>query len=82
MPDEPGMEEPPVCMVVTMPCALAQRIWSAGGLIDPAMPISVAKLAWLEDLLVRTGNLGKPFDVAAMVDDSARTEALARLRAH
>ena len=53
----------------------------AGGLVDPTLPLPVDKLRWLEELLVRTGNLAKPFDVATIADASARTEALARLGA-
>lgn len=51
---------------------------AAGGLVDPAVPLPREKLQWMEELLVRTGNLAKPFDVSAMLDDSARAAAVAR----
>jgi NitT/TauT family transport system substrate-binding protein len=44
--------------------------------IDPDMAIPLDKLAWMRDLLTRTGNLTRPLDVKAMVDDSARAKAL------
>jgi NitT/TauT family transport system substrate-binding protein len=44
--------------------------------IDPLMPIPLDKLAWMQELLVRTGNLAKPTDLARIVDDSARRKAL------
>jgi hypothetical protein len=39
--------------------------------------VSVEKLNWMQDLLVKTGNLAKPFDVKTMIDDGPRQEALA-----
>ena len=44
--------------------------------VDPDMPIPMAKLAWLRDLLVTTGNLTKPVDLDAFVDADIRTKAL------
>jgi NitT/TauT family transport system substrate-binding protein len=44
--------------------------------IDPEMPIPKNKLDWMQALLVRTGNLDKPFDLTPMIDDSARRSAL------
>ncbi len=44
--------------------------------IDPAMPIPMDKLAWMKELLTKTGNLTKPLDLAKMVDDAPRTKAL------
>jgi NitT/TauT family transport system substrate-binding protein len=44
--------------------------------IDPLMPIPLDKLAWMQELLVRTGNLAKPIDLARIVDDSARRTAV------
>src|SRR3546814_13033871 len=44
--------------------------------IDPAMPIPMEKLSWMQDLLVKTGNLQTPNDLSTMFDDSARTKAL------
>ena len=52
---------------------------AAGGLVDAAVPLPVDKLKWMEELLVSTGNLSKPFDVTGMIDASARTEALTRV---
>jgi len=49
------------------------------GAIDPDMPIPVEQLDWLQDLLVKTGNLGQKFDVNKMIDDGPRQEALARV---
>lgn len=46
--------------------------------IDPAMPLPKDKLDWMQSLLVKTGNLAQPFDVAKIIDGSIRTEALAR----
>jgi NitT/TauT family transport system substrate-binding protein len=45
--------------------------------IDPAMPIPMDKLAWMKDLLTRTGNLTKPLDLAKMADGGPRAKALA-----
>ncbi|HEX4410801.1 MAG TPA: ABC transporter substrate-binding protein [Xanthobacteraceae bacterium] len=47
------------------------------GAIDPEMPIPAEKLDWLQDLLVKTGNLAQKFDVKTMIDDGPRQEALA-----
>jgi NitT/TauT family transport system substrate-binding protein len=45
--------------------------------ITPDMPIPMEKLNWMQDLLVRTGNLAKPFDLKTIVDGGAREKALA-----
>jgi NitT/TauT family transport system substrate-binding protein len=45
--------------------------------IDPEMPIPMDKLAWMRELLVKTGNLTKPVDLAKLADGSAREKALA-----
>jgi NitT/TauT family transport system substrate-binding protein len=45
--------------------------------IDPEMPIPMEKLAWMRDLLTKTGNLTKPVDFAKLVDGSVRDKALA-----
>jgi ABC-type nitrate/sulfonate/bicarbonate transport system substrate-binding protein len=45
--------------------------------ITPDMPIPMDKLNWMQDLLVRTGNLAKPFDLKTIVDGNAREKALA-----
>jgi NitT/TauT family transport system substrate-binding protein len=44
--------------------------------ITPKMPIPLDKLNWMQNLLVKTGNLKKPIDIKAMVDDSVRQKAL------
>jgi NitT/TauT family transport system substrate-binding protein len=46
--------------------------------IDPAMPISMDKLAWLQDRLIAAGNLPQRFDLARVVDTGLRAEALER----
>ena len=40
--------------------------------IDPDMPIPMERLMWMQRLLIKTGNLTKPVDLATMVDDSVR----------
>src|SRR5882672_5886323 len=45
--------------------------------IDPAMPIPMDKLAWMKDLLTRTGTLTKPLDLASVTDGGPRAKALA-----
>lgn len=45
--------------------------------VDPEMPIPVDRLTWMRDLLVKTGNLDKPSDIAKLVDGSVREKALA-----
>ncbi|HUC49047.1 MAG TPA: ABC transporter substrate-binding protein [Xanthobacteraceae bacterium] len=47
--------------------------------IDPAMPVPLDKLDWLQDLLVKTGNLSTKIDVKTIVDDGPRQEALAQV---
>ena len=44
--------------------------------IIPEMPIPKDKLDWMQALLVKTGNLDRVFDLAPMIDDSARRGAL------
>ena len=44
--------------------------------IDPKAPIPMDKLAWLQALLVRTGNLPAPYDLAKLVDPAPRQRAL------
>jgi len=46
--------------------------------IDPAMPISLEKLAWLEDRLIAAGNLPQRYDPARVVNTELRAEALKR----
>jgi NitT/TauT family transport system substrate-binding protein len=45
--------------------------------ITPDIPVPLEKLSWMQDLLVRTGNLAKPFDLKTLVDTGAREKALA-----
>ena len=44
--------------------------------ITPDMPIPMDKLAWMRELLTKTGNLTKPLDLAKLIDDGPRTKAL------
>ena len=46
--------------------------------IDPKMPIAIAKLEWLQEQLVKAGNLSQPFDVSRVVNGDIRAQALAR----
>jgi NitT/TauT family transport system substrate-binding protein len=46
--------------------------------IDPAMPIDMGKLAWLQDRLIAAGNMPQHFDLARVVNAELRAEALAR----
>jgi NitT/TauT family transport system substrate-binding protein len=45
--------------------------------VDPDLPIPVDKLKWTEDLLVKTGNVTQPVDIAKVVDVGVRKKALA-----
>jgi NitT/TauT family transport system substrate-binding protein len=45
--------------------------------VDPDMPIPQQKLAWMQDLFIKTGNLNKPVDLAKFIDASVRDKALA-----
>jgi NitT/TauT family transport system substrate-binding protein len=49
------------------------------GAIDPAMPVPAEKLDWLQDLLVKTGNLAQKIDVKTIIDDGPRQAALAQV---
>jgi NitT/TauT family transport system substrate-binding protein len=44
--------------------------------VTPDIPIPTDKLAWMRELLTRTGNLTKPLDLARFTDDSLRAKAL------
>ncbi|HTH97337.1 MAG TPA: ABC transporter substrate-binding protein [Stellaceae bacterium] len=44
--------------------------------VVPEMPIPVDRLAWMQDLLMKTGNLKVKQDLTKLVDNSARVEAL------
>jgi NitT/TauT family transport system substrate-binding protein len=46
--------------------------------IDPTMPIVMDKLEWLQNELVKAGNLAQPYDLARVVNADIRAEALAR----
>jgi NitT/TauT family transport system substrate-binding protein len=44
--------------------------------ITPELTIPMEKLAWMKELLGKTGNLTKPLDLAKLVDDGPRTKAM------
>ena len=44
--------------------------------IDPQLSIPTDRLAWMQDLLVKTGNLNAPGDIDKLVDASVREAAL------
>lgn len=46
--------------------------------IDPAMPIAMDKLDWLQGELVAAGNLPQKYDLDRLVDGAPRAEALRR----
>jgi ABC-type nitrate/sulfonate/bicarbonate transport system substrate-binding protein len=46
--------------------------------IDPKMPIVMDKLAWLQEQLVKAGNLSQPYDLDRVVNGDVRAEAFAR----
>jgi NitT/TauT family transport system substrate-binding protein len=48
------------------------------GAIDPAVALPLDKLKWLQDELVKAGNLKAPVDLAKMTDVSVREEAAKR----
>ena len=43
--------------------------------VDAAMPVPQEKLAWMQDLLIRTGNMKTKGDLAKLVDDAPRVAA-------
>jgi NitT/TauT family transport system substrate-binding protein len=45
-------------------------------LLDPTMNVPTEKLGWMKQLLIDTGNLSAPVDIANITDTSIRTEAL------
>jgi NitT/TauT family transport system substrate-binding protein len=49
------------------------------GEIDAGIPLPLDKLAWMQDELVKAGNLKTPIDLAKITDGSIRAEALKRL---
>ena len=44
--------------------------------VTPDMPIPMDKLAWMRELLTKTGNLTKPLDLTKLTDDGPRAKAL------
>jgi NitT/TauT family transport system substrate-binding protein len=44
--------------------------------ITPELTIPMEKLAWMKELLGKTGNLTKPLDLAKLTDDGPRTKAM------
>ena len=44
--------------------------------IDPTMPIPMDKLAWMRELLIKTGNLTKPLDLVKATDGGPRAKAV------
>jgi NitT/TauT family transport system substrate-binding protein len=48
--------------------------------VDPSMPIPREKLAWMQDLLIKTGNMKTANDLAKITDDGPRTAALALVK--
>jgi NitT/TauT family transport system substrate-binding protein len=44
--------------------------------IDPDMPLPMDKLAWMKELLTKTGNLTRPLDLAKVADGGPRARAL------
>jgi NitT/TauT family transport system substrate-binding protein len=45
------------------------------GAVDPAVPLPMDKLSWMQDALVKAGNLKTPIDLAKITDASIRAEA-------
>ncbi len=49
------------------------------GAVDPAVSLPMDKLSWMQDELVKAGNLKTPIDLAKITDASIRAEAEKRL---
>ena len=49
------------------------------GAVDPTVPLPLHKLRWLQDELVKAGNLKTPIDLAKITDAGVRAEAEKRL---
>jgi NitT/TauT family transport system substrate-binding protein len=49
------------------------------GDVDPDMKIPADKLSWLQDLLVKVGNINTPIEISKVIDPSIRTKALANV---
>jgi NitT/TauT family transport system substrate-binding protein len=45
--------------------------------LDPDLNLPLDKLAWMQDLFVKTGNIKQPIDLKKIVDQSVREKALA-----
>jgi len=45
------------------------------GMVDPTVPLPMYKLSWLQDELVKAGNLKTPIDLAKITDAGIRAEA-------
>jgi NitT/TauT family transport system substrate-binding protein len=48
--------------------------------IDPAMPIDMAKLNWMQEQLVEAGTIKQPYDLGRLVGGDIREQALRRAR--
>jgi ABC-type nitrate/sulfonate/bicarbonate transport system substrate-binding protein len=49
------------------------------GAVDPAVPLPMDKLSWMQDALVKAGNLKTPIDLAKITEPSIRAEAEKRV---
>jgi NitT/TauT family transport system substrate-binding protein len=47
------------------------------GQVDPTLDVPVAKLQWMQDLFVKTGNLKQAADITKSIDADVRAKALA-----
>ena len=57
---------------------MPSTIPSSGGAIDPAVPLPLDKLNWMQTELVKAGNLKTPIDLAKITDANIRAEAAKR----
>lgn len=48
--------------------------------VDPDLSIPTTKLQWMEEQLVKDGNLKQPIDVSTVIDPSVRAQALVLVR--
>jgi NitT/TauT family transport system substrate-binding protein len=48
--------------------------------LDPDMHLPMDKLAWMQDLFVKTGNIKQPIDLKKIVDEGVRQKALALIK--
>jgi NitT/TauT family transport system substrate-binding protein len=49
------------------------------GMVDPTVPLPMYKLSWMQDELVKAGNLKTPIDLAKITDAGIRAEAEKRM---